>query len=155
MASQPLQPPSNSHFALLSDEGENPQSSPQGVENPHSLPPTSSTPHLAPQFPEPELWQPEFDFPDETRPDDFLLDEPFPLDPNGNSRQSTTFSYHNILDATPCNEAGDDLPEGSILPSSHGGRTTADWAPYNNRIEFELAEFLYKRNQMPMAQIDT
>ncbi|KAF8885010.1 hypothetical protein BD779DRAFT_1612023 [Infundibulicybe gibba] len=63
-------------------------------------------------------------------------------------------AYSNHL-ATPCNEAGDDLPEGSILPSSHGGRTTADWAPYNNRIEFELAEFLYKRNQMPMAQIDT
>ena len=30
-----------------------------------------------------------------------------------------------------------------------------DWAPFNNQLEFELADFLYSRNQMPAQQIDT
>lgn len=29
-----------------------------------------------------------------------------------------------------------------------------DWAPYDNRLQFETAEFLYKRNQMSGGNID-
>lgn len=31
----------------------------------------------------------------------------------------------------------------------------SDWTPFQGRLEFELAEFLYTRNQMPGQQIDT
>lgn len=30
-----------------------------------------------------------------------------------------------------------------------------DWSPYDSRVEFETADFLFRRNQMPQAQIDT
>ncbi|KAF8126375.1 hypothetical protein EV363DRAFT_1174445, partial [Boletus edulis] len=30
-----------------------------------------------------------------------------------------------------------------------------DWTPYRGRLEFELADFLFRRNQMPAAQIDS
>ena len=29
-----------------------------------------------------------------------------------------------------------------------------DWAPYDDRVHFETAEFLYSRNQMPASQIN-
>ena len=34
-------------------------------------------------------------------------------------------------------------------------RDPTDWTPFHNRIEFELAEFLYKRCQMSGSNIDT
>lgn len=30
-----------------------------------------------------------------------------------------------------------------------------EWFPYRNRVEFELADFLYKTNQMPQSHINT
>ncbi|KAJ8579482.1 hypothetical protein M405DRAFT_895785, partial [Rhizopogon salebrosus TDB-379] len=39
-------------------------------------------------------------------------------------------------------------------PSPPIARPTGDWAPFRDRIEFETAEFLYKRNQMSASQID-
>jgi len=30
-----------------------------------------------------------------------------------------------------------------------------DWTPYNNRIEFEFADFIFRRNQMSATGIDT
>jgi len=52
----------------------------------------------------------------------------------------------------PCDEDGDPLD-----PVSHPineTRDPTDWTPFRNRIEFETAEFLYKRCQMSGSNID-
>ncbi|KAH9010076.1 hypothetical protein EDB85DRAFT_2077509 [Lactarius pseudohatsudake] len=38
-----------------------------------------------------------------------------------------------------------------IIPNSMGPN---DWTPYNNRLEFEVADFLYRRNQMSAGDIN-
>ncbi|KIN97816.1 hypothetical protein M404DRAFT_39480, partial [Pisolithus tinctorius Marx 270] len=40
-------------------------------------------------------------------------------------------------------------------PPLHIQGSPDDWAPYHNRLEFELAEFLFKHAEMPANQIDT
>lgn len=40
------------------------------------------------------------------------------------------------------------------LPPPYTAQPQTDWSPYNNRAEFELAEFLFQRSQMPMAHVD-
>lgn len=42
-----------------------------------------------------------------------------------------------------------DAPEGSNV-----GQEPDDWTPYNNRVEFELSEFLFTRNQMSAPHIN-
>lgn len=71
----------------------------------------------------------------------------------------------------PCDRHGEYLPPNSV-PSPNNHRRTVpvngdaeetletlplgqEWAPYENRVEFELAEFLFKKSQMPHAQINT
>lgn len=56
---------------------------------------------------------------------------------------------------TPCDEDGNALPPGSAPPPRRPDVRNDDWSPYTNCIEFETAEFLYKRNQMPQDQINT
>ncbi|KAF9236807.1 hypothetical protein BU15DRAFT_88999 [Melanogaster broomeanus] len=63
-------------------------------------------------------------------------------------------NYHPKLDGHPCNELREFLPPG-MPPPPYTERPFGDWAPYRNRIEFELAEFLFKRNQMSAKHIDT
>ncbi|KIK78808.1 hypothetical protein PAXRUDRAFT_28532 [Paxillus rubicundulus Ve08.2h10] len=62
-------------------------------------------------------------------------------------------NYHSKLTGQPCNAAGAFLPDGSPPPPLHN-RSDNDWTPYHNRLEFELANFLYMCNQMPEKQID-
>lgn len=52
----------------------------------------------------------------------------------------------------PCDEDGDPLDPFS--PPILENRDPTDWTPFRNRIEFETAEFLYKRCQMSGANID-
>ncbi|KAG2118676.1 uncharacterized protein F5147DRAFT_542082, partial [Suillus discolor] len=40
-------------------------------------------------------------------------------------------------------------------PPPHTDALPTDWTPYDNRAEFEMAEFLFTRNQMSAKQIDT
>ena len=47
--------------------------------------------------------------------------------------------------AIPCDEAGASLPPGSAPPPRKAGH---GWSPFRNRAEFELAEFIYKEEQM-------
>ncbi|KAF9473084.1 hypothetical protein BDN70DRAFT_817740 [Pholiota conissans] len=57
------------------------------------------------------------------------------------------------LTGVPCDQFGIPLPDGSAPPQ----RTTADptdWSPFTTRIAFETADFLFRRAQMPQAQID-
>ncbi|KAF8553040.1 hypothetical protein OG21DRAFT_1477479 [Imleria badia] len=62
-------------------------------------------------------------------------------------------NYHKLLNGRPCDARGAFLPEGAS-PSLQE-KAANDWSPFGNRLEFELADFLYTRCQMPGVQIDT
>ena len=55
---------------------------------------------------------------------------------------------------TPCDSFGRDLPPGAMPPSSDTANVGLDFYPFNSVAEFNLAEFLYRRNQTPAVQID-
>ncbi|KAF7303508.1 hypothetical protein MIND_00579900 [Mycena indigotica] len=60
---------------------------------------------------------------------------------------------HPILDGTPCDADGYDLPLGAPAPSwDH--REPDDFASFDNRAAFEFADFLYIRDQMSGNNID-
>jgi hypothetical protein len=54
----------------------------------------------------------------------------------------------------PCDEDGNYLPPNTV-PPPFVDPPPDDWFPFSSRIEFETAEFLYKRNQMSGGDIDT
>ena len=60
----------------------------------------------------------------------------------------------------PCDFLGNYLPPATppppyTLPGDPGnGAAHDDWDPFRNRAQFEIADFLYRRNQMPGTQID-
>jgi hypothetical protein len=58
----------------------------------------------------------------------------------------------NIVGAR-CNSNGNPLNVGSAAPIAEMKDMT-DWTPFNNRLEFETAEFLFKRAKMSAANID-
>ena len=55
---------------------------------------------------------------------------------------------------TICNENGNDIQPDSDPPPLQSDRAPHDLTPYNNRIEFELADFLYHCNLMSAGDID-
>ncbi|KAH7918451.1 hypothetical protein BV22DRAFT_1024559 [Leucogyrophana mollusca] len=70
---------------------------------------------------------------------------------------SVNSTAHNILTqftGRPCDAQGNFLTPGTP-PQPLTDKAPDDWAPYRNRTEFETAEFLFTRNQMPARQIDT
>ncbi|KII82656.1 hypothetical protein PLICRDRAFT_181204 [Plicaturopsis crispa FD-325 SS-3] len=67
---------------------------------------------------------------------------------------------HPDLTGTPCDINGDYLLPGTpppprLPPDDEENNTAGQWAPFDNRAEFELADFLYRQSQMPGSQIDT
>lgn len=54
--------------------------------------------------------------------------------------------------ARPCDQAGNFLPEGSPPPPKEN--RPADWFPFESRIQFEVADLIYRRNQMPKTQVN-
>jgi len=54
---------------------------------------------------------------------------------------------------TLCDRAGRYLPPNSP-PSPNPSPLPDDYSPYESRVAFELAKFLYSRKQMPAAKID-
>lgn len=53
----------------------------------------------------------------------------------------------------PCDEEGDPLSDPAPSPITKT-RDRTDWAPFHNRVEFETADFLYKRCQMSGSNIN-
>jgi len=53
-----------------------------------------------------------------------------------------------------CDKDGRNLPPNAPPPVHHSGGDDNDWSPFNDRVEFEMAEFIYRRNQMPADEID-
>ncbi|TDL21907.1 hypothetical protein BD410DRAFT_840292 [Rickenella mellea] len=65
-------------------------------------------------------------------------------------------TYHERMNGVPCDQNGVDLPPGSPTPPANNADLSSDdWSPFQNRVEFETAEFLYKRVQMSAKNIDT
>ena len=58
----------------------------------------------------------------------------------------------------PCDFLGNYLPPGTLPPPNtlpgEGGTAHNYWDPFHNRAQFEIADFLYRRNQMPGTQVD-
>ena len=65
---------------------------------------------------------------------------------------SYTDAYH-FHAGTLCDRAGHYLPPNSP-PPLNPSPLPGDYGPYESRAAFELAEFLYSREQMPAAKID-
>lgn len=69
------------------------------------------------------------------------------------------YSYPSLYLGTPCDEDGNDLPPGtpppppSPPPVDENG-DSLPYFPYRDCEEFKLANFLFKRNQMPGTEID-
>lgn len=65
--------------------------------------------------------------------------------------------YHPLLDGTPCDASGNDLPKGTPPPPSNSESNLpppGDWTPYNNRAEFESADLLFTFQQMSAPGMD-
>ncbi|KAF8132929.1 hypothetical protein EV363DRAFT_1397839 [Boletus edulis] len=113
------------------------------TKHPHPPSPTrSSPPPRTPESPHEPLedW---FPFPSQ----DFNAEYQGP-------RNAVLRNYHPRLTGRPCDSNGVFLLPGA--PSNPLKPHPADdWAPFHSRVQFELADFLYTRNQMPVQQIDT
>ncbi|KAH9011269.1 hypothetical protein EDB84DRAFT_1540472 [Lactarius hengduanensis] len=58
---------------------------------------------------------------------------------------------HPIIDGTPCDKDGYDLPDGSDPPLIG---EPVDFYPFENRAEFEFVEFLYSEVEMSAGKVD-
>ncbi|KAG2117733.1 hypothetical protein DEU56DRAFT_874097 [Suillus clintonianus] len=63
-------------------------------------------------------------------------------------------TYHPNINGRICDEHGDDIPPNTPPPPRPSNRGPDNWTPYANRVEFEVADFLYRRNQMSGGDID-
>jgi hypothetical protein len=54
-----------------------------------------------------------------------------------------------------CDKDSNEIPLDTPPTPRESDRGPDDWTPYNNRHEFELAEFLYHQNQMSGGHINT
>jgi hypothetical protein len=54
-----------------------------------------------------------------------------------------------------CDENGEDIPPDTPLPPHDSDNGPDDWTPYNSRLEFEVASFLFHRNQMSAGDISS
>lgn len=53
-----------------------------------------------------------------------------------------------------CDENGNDIPPDTPPPPRNSDQGPDIWTPYNSRLEFEVADFLYRRNQMSAGDIN-
>ncbi|KAK7027767.1 hypothetical protein R3P38DRAFT_2623597 [Favolaschia claudopus] len=67
--------------------------------------------------------------------------------------RGTTVERHPIIDGTPCDADGYDLPPGAVPPPWED-RAPDDYSPFLSRAEFEFAEFLYVHEEMSGARLD-
>ena len=53
-----------------------------------------------------------------------------------------------------CDESGNFLPPEVPPPPQDSDKGRGDWTPYDNRLQFEVADFLFRRNQMSAGDIN-
>ncbi|KAJ7346269.1 hypothetical protein DFH08DRAFT_701453 [Mycena albidolilacea] len=76
---------------------------------------------------------------------------PEPMVPQ--NQRGTTTTYHPLLDGTPCDRDGYDLPAGT-LPPPWEERDADDYSPFEGRAQFEFAEFLFTQEKMAQSRVD-
>ncbi|KAH9927359.1 uncharacterized protein B0H18DRAFT_1118615 [Fomitopsis serialis] len=57
--------------------------------------------------------------------------------------------------ALPCTRDGSEFIEPGAPPPSRDRPDKGNWTPFGSRLEFEVAEFLYKKNQMSQRDVNT
>ncbi|KAJ7249322.1 hypothetical protein C8J57DRAFT_1356642 [Mycena rebaudengoi] len=67
--------------------------------------------------------------------------------------RGVNIEYHPVLDGTPCDKDGNDLPP-NTPPPPWDERAPDDYSPFDSRAEFEFAEFLYSHEEMAARRID-
>ncbi|KAJ6600932.1 hypothetical protein B0H10DRAFT_2167443 [Mycena sp. CBHHK59/15] len=76
-----------------------------------------------------------------------------PLSPPPDAPPQSQKNYHPFLNGRPCDETGAFLPDGAPPPP----RTTApndDWSPYEDSVQFNVADFLFRKVKMSSKNID-
>ncbi|PBK58686.1 hypothetical protein ARMSODRAFT_991269 [Armillaria solidipes] len=61
--------------------------------------------------------------------------------------------YHAAVNGKPCDSKGTILPDGTLPPLFIYG-SLDDFTPFKDHTSFELADLLYRRNQMPATQLN-
>ncbi|KAF8813200.1 hypothetical protein BYT27DRAFT_7220575 [Phlegmacium glaucopus] len=62
-------------------------------------------------------------------------------------------TYHPFISGRPCNENGEFLPEGTLLPYQTK-KECDDWTPFENVLQFKVADFLYRQEEMSQGNIN-
>ncbi|KAG6825116.1 hypothetical protein H0H92_004667, partial [Tricholoma furcatifolium] len=87
-------------------------------------------------------------------PVDFL---PPPLEPEANNERpgesEAHIRHHPLLNGLPCDSYGDFIADG-MPPPPWDNPAPDDFHPYDDRHSFELADILYRRDQMSATNID-
>ncbi|KAK7683266.1 hypothetical protein QCA50_013528 [Cerrena zonata] len=83
-----------------------------------------------------------------------------PVSPSDSDTETNTSSppplfrdIHPSLNGLPCDRTGNPLPP-ETPPPPHTPAQPSDWTPFGNRQEFELAEFLFIKNQASAPDIN-
>jgi hypothetical protein len=53
-----------------------------------------------------------------------------------------------------CDDRGNSIPLDTPPPPRDSDKGSDDWTPYDNRLQFEVADFLFRRNQMSAGDIN-
>ncbi|KAJ6472013.1 hypothetical protein C8R45DRAFT_1164738, partial [Mycena sanguinolenta] len=75
---------------------------------------------------------------------------PQPVSPPPPSSQK---NHHPFLTGRPCDENGVFLPDGAA-PPPHTTASKDDWSPYRDSVQFNMADFLFRKVQMSAKNID-
>ena len=59
-----------------------------------------------------------------------------------------------IITGTPCNSDGYDL-EPDVPPQDRAGDSQENWSPFTSQVQFETADFLFRKAEMSQADVDT
>ncbi|KAI0315427.1 hypothetical protein OF83DRAFT_1164796 [Amylostereum chailletii] len=81
-------------------------------------------------------------------------DEPPPQGPfsHGDDDNDDDMVYHPILDGTPCDAHGQDLPPDTPPPPKDN--RPDDWTPFGDRLGYELTDFCFTEVQLGKHRID-
>ncbi|KAL6305520.1 hypothetical protein BKA93DRAFT_816905 [Sparassis latifolia] len=108
----------------------------------HALPQQHVVLNSVPQQDEYEYEEPQNSGPQFLDHEDFPMDGPDEDDGDGQVMEPQIFE-HELLNGRPCDVNGNFVAY------------MDDWTPYSSRVEFEMAEFLFKRDQMSQSKINT
>jgi hypothetical protein len=75
------------------------------------------------------------------------------LNLNGNTISFPHVDYSDQHLGVPCDSQGNNLPPGTPPPPRSTARSD-DWTAFNGHLEFETAEFLFKKTQMSQPEIN-